>query len=658
MKKIILIILLILPYAFPQTKYLIYFKDKGIPQGNALYKNEALYSETLNSLSPRCIERREKVMPAGKLVTYEDVPVNSGYVKDIRNLGIKIVNQLNWFNAVSAYLTDAQLSSAIKLPFIKKIVPVKIFRIDTSIPVAKNYSGNTDKVQSPADYGPSYGQYELSDIPIVQSKGINGEGIIIGILDDGFIWQNHEALAARKVLNEYNFVFHTTSTTPQPGDSPESGHHGTYVFSILAGYKDGSIIGPAYNASFILAKTEDDRSESHIEEDNYAAALEWMEAQGVDITTSSLGYNIFDDTTYSYTYKDLNGNTSIITKAINLAFDRGVLTFTAAGNEGATSWHYVDMPADGFNVLAVGAVDKNNIVASFSSRGPTYDGRIKPDIVTQGVNVYGANANTTTGYEYGNGTSAATPIASGIGAMLLSTYSYLTNVQARKILMETAGNADSPNNDIGYGLLSAEKAISFPNIFENNGTFGINKIFFSSNGVVPGSAQIHYSNTNMTFSTASLNYDDTLKYSFTVPVVPNNSQIYFYYTYKDSLGDNVREPAAGYYTFNYGSLGIVTGTMNDINTSGTTLAVNYPNPFNSSTRIDFYSTANQSAKLIVMDAIGQVVKVLFNGTAVSGRNSFVWDGKSGSGRQCASGVYYYILRLGGRDYGNKMILLK
>ena len=658
MKKIILLVLLIIPFTYSQTKYLIYFKDKGISPGKALYKNEAIYNEALQLLTPRCIERREKVMPADRLVTYEDVPIKSEYINDIQSLGIKIENKLRWFNAVSAYLTGAQLSDALKLPFVEKIVPVKIFRVDTNMPVVKNSPGSQEKVQSPSDYGFSYGQYELSDIPVVQAKGITGQGIIIGILDDGFIWKNHESLAARKVLNEYNFVFHTTSTAPQPGDAPESGHHGTYVFSILAGYKDGSIIGPAYNASFILAKTEDDRSESHIEEDNYAAALQWMESQGVDITTSSLGYNIFDDTTYSYTYQDLNGNTSIITKAINLAFDRGVLTFTAAGNEGNSSWHYVDMPADGFNVLAVGAVDNNNIVASFSSRGPTFDGRIKPDIVTQGVNVYGANANTSNGYEYANGTSAATPIASGIGAMLLSTYPYLTNVQARKILMETAGNASTPNNDRGYGLLSAERAISFPNIYNNSGTFEINKIFFSNNGVVPGSAKISYSNNGTTFTTATLNYNDTLKYSFSLPVMQNDSKVYFYYTYDDSLGNVVRDPSSDYYTLNYGNLDNETGTMDNTNTTNSILVTNYPNPFNSSTKIDFYSNTNQSARLIIMDAIGQVVKILFNGTAVSGKNSFVWDGKTDNGIKCASGVYYYILKLGGKDYGNKMIMVK
>ncbi len=661
MKKIILFYIIFFTLSYSQTKYLIYFKDKDVAPGNALYKNGVVYNKALSLLTPRCIERRERVMPADRLVTYADIPIKAEYINDIKNLGIKIQNKLRWFNAVSAYLTFQQKSEVLKFQFVKNIAPVKIFYPAPFMPVAKNPQVNYNKTGSlSSDYGPSYPQYELCKIPEVEAKGITGKGVIIGILDDGFIWQQHEALAARKVINQYNFVFHTTSVAPQPGDSPVSGEHGTYVFSILAGYKAGSIIGPAYNSSFILAKTEDDRSESPIEEDNYAAALQWMESQGVDITTSSLGYNIFDDTVKSpiYTYKDINGNTSLITKAINLAFDRGVLTFTAAGNEGNTSWHYVDFPADGFNVLAVGAVYNDNAVAPFSSRGPTYDGRIKPDVVAQGVNVLGANANTTNGYEYADGTSAATPIAAGIGAMLLSAFPYLTNVQAREILRETSGNASSPNNDRGWGLLNAEKAISYPNIDSSSNTYEINKIFISSHGVVPSSAKIHYSNSANNFTSANLIYNDTLKYSFTLPLMPNGTKVYFYFTYNDSLGSNYRDPVTDYYTYKYGNYNIVTGVLNTISSPEKILVTNYPNPFNNSTIINFYSGTAQPAKLIIMNSIGQTVKVLFNGTALPGNNSLAWNGKAADGVMCASGVYYYILHIGGKDYGNKMILLK
>ena len=157
----------------------------------------------------------------------------------------------------------------------------------------------------------------LSDVPIVHSKNINGNEVIIGILDTGFDWKLHNSLKDRNVIAEYDFIFDDSVTANQPGDSPSQDSHGTYVFSIIAGFADSILIGPAYNSSFILAKTEDVRSETHIEEDNYAAALIWMESLGVDITTSSLGYNIFDSG-YSYNYSDMDGRTTIVTKAAEL----------------------------------------------------------------------------------------------------------------------------------------------------------------------------------------------------------------------------------------------------------------------------------------------------------------------------------------------------
>ncbi len=659
MKNIIVLFLLFAPFIISQNKYMIYFKDKGISLANSLNKNSTIYKEALSQLSERAIERREKVMPADKIITYEDLPIKKDYVTQLENLGIKIQNKLNWFNAVSAYLTEDQKNKIEEFSFVKKIDPVRILKFNPEKIQIKNQLNKIGSSFSQIDYGPAYGQLKLSDIPIVHSKGINGKGVIIGILDNGFHWRDHESLVNKKIIGEYNFVFHDSSTAPQPGDSPESGLHGTYVFSILGGYKDSSIIGAAYNASFILAKTEDDRSESHIEEDNYAAALEWMEGLGVDITTSSLGYNIFDDTTYSYTYKDMDGKTTICAKAVELAFQRGVLTFTAAGNEGNQAWYYVDTPADGLHIIAVGAVDANNNVAGFSSRGPTYDGRIKPDVVAQGVNVYGAAVvNGFNAYGYNSGTSAATPIASGCGALLLSAFPYLTNIQARNILLETADNYSTPNNDRGYGLISAEKAIEFPNLSDSSNYFKINKIFFSQNGIQSGSAEIHFTTNDSNFVSSSLSFDGSLKYYYTLPQMINGQIINFYFTYSDTIGNNIREPLSDYFNFKYGQLDITSGSLQNSIEFNNVLSNNYPNPFSSKTNISFNAQGNEIARLVILNTIGQTVKVLFNGVAASGINTLVWDGKSDRVIKCASGVYYYILSLNGKKYGNKMVLVK
>jgi serine protease AprX len=662
MKKIIILLVLFGSISYAQNKYFIYFKDKGVNTGSALNKNSAIYREAENLLSAHSIARREKVMGRGNIITYEDIPLSINYIEKLQSLGIKIENQLRWFNAVTAYLTGDQIAVISTLPFVKSIVPVRVIKFSHEKTFPKTGIPKIMGGPSRVEYGNSYGQLNLSDVPIVHSEGINGQGIIIGILDDGFRWRDHEALVNKKVIAEYNFVFHDSSTAPQPGDALDSGLHGTMVFSIVGGYKDSSMIGAAYGASFILAKTEDDRSESRVEEDNYAAALEWMEGLGVDVTTSSLGYNIFDTASTSDTYMDMDGKTTISAKAVELAFQRGVLTFNAAGNEGDNSWHYIITPADAFHVIAVGAVDGGNNVAGFSSRGPTYDGRIKPDVVAQGVLDFGADVSTLGGfnsYQLGNGTSFATPIASGVGALLLSAYPYLTNVQARNIILETADNSNTPNNDRGYGLISAEKAIAYPNLSDTAGNYRINKIFFPKNPIV--NASIYYSLDSLTYSAKALNYDGKLKYNFAVPQLSGGQQLYFYFTYSDSTGSSFREPATGVYNFQYGQLDVITSVIKNNNVASAVLSNNYPNPFTPKspyTYIDFYANSNENARLIILDAIGQTVKVLFNGVASQGKNTVAWNGKNDRGVKCASGVYYYILTIEGKSYGNKLVIVK
>ncbi len=657
MKKFLIIILLsIAPLAFPQNKYFIFFRDKGIKPGQSLYKSDQIYQKALNSLSTKSIQRRTKVM-GEKIITYEDLPIKEEYIDEVRNEGITIKNKLTWFNAVSAYLTDEQKQVIADLPFVEKIQKVKDLKFkDNSAPIPQ--SPELNKILDNLNYGISYGQLSLSDVPQVHQKGVTGKNVIIGLLDTGFRWKTHESLENSKVLAEYDFIFQDSVTANQSGDRSSQDSHGTSVFSVIGGHKDGKLYGPAYNATYILAKTEDVRSESHLEEDNYAAALIWMESLGVDITSSSLGYNIFDDTTYSYSYNDLNGKTTIITKAAELAFERGVVVITAAGNEGDLNWGKIIAPADGFNTIAVGAVSYLNIVASFSSRGPTADGRIKPEVVAQGVRVYAADASSYNGYSYENGTSLATPIAGGVAGLLLSAYPYLTNVQIRSILLETAGNSENPDNYRGYGLISAARAISYPNLQEENNSYTLHKAFIGAESIVPSSVQLHYSDNGINFSAASLIYDDSLAFTYGFPLLQINKNIEFYYTYKDSSGNNHRDPLAKNYNFESGSKIIALNINSKSRDVNFVLGKNYPNPFSKNTKIDFISNANEKAELIILSSIGEKVKTLFNGISSIGINTIVWDGKNDNGINVASGVYYYLLNLGGKQYGGKMVLVK
>ena len=662
MKKFSFLILIILSsFSFAQTKYLIYFKDKGIKPDNRLLKGSAEYNSAIELLTEKCIKRRLKTLGEDSLVTYEDLPIKPDYVEELKSLGIKIQNQLKWFNVVSAYLTDQQVSQISELSFVEKTEPVKILEFTPYNFDRASFIPKVKQVISVFDYGPSYDQLQLSDIPIVHSNGITGQGVLFGLLDTGFDWQTHESLQSRNVVAEYDFVFGDQITANQQNDVPGQDSHGTLVFSIAGGFKDSSLIGAAFGADFILAKTEDIRSETHVEEDNYAAALEWMENYGVDITSSSLGYNIFDPSTYSYSYKDMNGRTTIVTRACEVAYRKGVTTITSAGNEGLTSWRYIIAPADGFNTLAIGAVDANNIVAGFSSLGPTYDGRIKPDLVTRGVNVIGAAAGTIDQYSTASGTSVAAPIASGIAALLLSAHPHLINDQIRNIFYETSGNSLNPDNERGYGLISALKAVEYPNLEIVDQGFKLHKIILDPSDVVPNSVRVRYSLNGGEFLEHQMDFDNNLTYTFSFPSFFNNDKIDFFFTYNTSNNINFREPQTDNYSFFYGQLNISHNLEPSLNDLFFTVSEPYPNPFVPAqygfVRISINSGGGEKVKMIVTDAIGQKVNELHINT-VYGTNNLDWNGKTTGGFPVASGIYFLLIEKNGEKFGRKLVLLK
>lgn len=645
-----------------QQKYLVYFKDKGIVKQTSLQKNSPAYSEAVQSLSERSIQRRKKHLGEENFITFEDVPLYQPYLTGIETTGAKIWNKLKWFNAVSVYADENQLTKISSLPFVEKVEAVKTLsfqkdKMDDHSQKSLEKS-TSSKSSLTYNYGASYGQYALSDIPQVHAKGITGDSIIIGILDSGFRWKLHESLSSRKVLAEYDFVHHDNNTANEANDVPGQDSHGTTIFSLIGGFKDGNIVAPSFNASFLLAKTEDIGSETHVEEDNYAAALQWMDSIGVDITTSSLGYNEFDPSTFSYTYSDMNGKTAIVTKAAELAFTQfGISTFTSAGNDGNYSWHYIGAPADGFNVIAVGAVSNYNIKASFSSFGPTFDGRIKPEVVTQGVSDYGASVSGTSTNSYGSvsGTSAAAPIAAGIAGQLLSLYPHLTNVQIRNILFATSGNAASPNNEIGYGLVSALKAITFPNFKKIDQSYLINKCFEKEN-ILPQTVVLHLIKGIQTVD-LPMSIGQKGIYSSTIPSYNDGDVLQFYFTYTDNNQTSFREPADNkFFEAIYGKM-IIT-SINDGVPDAYELKQNFPNPFNLLTSITFYAVSNSPVELTIYNLLGEKIKTLYNGVPKIGKNVEVWNGKNSFELEQASGIYFYVLNIGGKLQAKKMVLLK
>lgn len=657
-RPVLFLIVLLSANLFSQTKYIISFKDKGT-ETVRLNKSSMIYQEAEKLLSKESIERRKQVM-GENYITFEDLPVSENYVASLESLGIEIIHKLKWFNSVSCYLTDDQLNRVKQLSFVKSVEEVRSFK--RSEPVEENLNSTPVLYKSNylLDYGPSLTQNELSEIPAVHDLGINGQDVIIGLLDTGFR-KTIPSLQGRTVLGERDFIQNDNNTANQGDDATNQDSHGTHVFSIIGGYAPGFLIGPAFGARYYIAKTEDVRSERNVEEDNYAAALEWMESQGVHITSSSLGYSTFDAGQTSYLYSQMDGKSTKVAQAANLAFERGVSVFSSAGNEGPHYWGInvsgIQSPADAFNVIAVGAVDRFNTVTSFSSRGPTFDGRIKPEIVAQGSQVqYG---NVSNQYGSGGGTSYSAPIAAGVAALLKSAFPHLTNVQIRQILLESGDNAASPNNERGYGLISAKRAITYPNLSFVQGQPVINKIFLAGGGINENSVKIYIRETGGTFQQATMVKKSNLVFSYDVLPFFAGKKLEFYFEYQNNSGSAFREPVINNYRFTYGGQ-VIDNVLTDLKEdekipSSFSLEQNYPNPFNPETNITFTINKPEFVTLKVFDLLGREVTTLVNEFKQPG----IYTSQFSIGNsELSSGVYFYTLKAGDFVQSKKMLVLK
>lgn len=456
------------------TKYWIIFTDKdGVKQSDVIKYNSAEYNLGKEQLSERAIKRRMKVLDKDKLIGFADLPLTKSYIENISKMKIDIIAKSRWFNGISAYLSPSQLEAVKKLNFVERIFAVKkLYKQDfesTSPVFINSYSESMYKQDSldVYDYGKSYNQMMLVNVPVVHNLGITGKDVLVASFDDGFEWKTHESLMGLNVLDEFDFINKDRNTAREKNqkyeDSQTQGGHGTATLSSLGGFKEGKLIGPAFNADFILAKTEYVSSETPMEEDFWLEAAEWAEAYGADVITSSLVYKAYDKpfVDNSYSYSDFDGKTSIISIAGDLAAYYGIVVCNATGNYYQTDPPSLGSASDGDSVIGVGAVDKEGTVTTFSSNGPTSDGRIKPDVVAPGATVYVARMGEGNYYDYSNGTSFSTPITAGVCALILSAHPELTAMQVRDALRNTANNSSSPNNVIGWGLINAYKAILY-----------------------------------------------------------------------------------------------------------------------------------------------------------------------------------------------------
>lgn len=389
-----------------------------------------------------------------------DLPLHRPYVDAVGAAGGRIHVESRWLNAISIDADPAVLDRVVRLPCVAGLAPV-------AAPIARNEPAPLPIEGGVAGdegfYGASWAQLNQISVPGLHDLGHAGAGVVICVLDTGFI-TTHEAFQqpghAVQVLAQWDFVDGDPVVAPEPGDPAGQANHGTLILGTLAAYHPGVLVGAAYEAAFVLCKTEDISQEVPSEEDNYVAALEFAELHGADIVTSSLLYSDW------YQQSDLDGQTAVTTIAVNIATANGLVCCTAMGNAGhdddPTTSH-TGAPADALEAISCGAVRANGVISSFSSDGPTADGRVKPELLARGSNVSTVLPGSLTELTTASGTSLSTPLVAGAVACLLSADPALTVPQLRRRLFATAETGGAPAPDplfiTGYGIVNALAAL-------------------------------------------------------------------------------------------------------------------------------------------------------------------------------------------------------
>ena len=376
-----------------------------------------------------------------------DLPVQPEFIEGVRKAGATILRESRWLHGISAQCNDECRKQIQTLEFVREIRPVATYRRPNE-PVTITDRGEllaTAKKQ----YGQSKEQLTQIGVPGLHKKGYAGLGEIVAVFDGGFR-KDHIAFRNQTVLAEKDFVFGDNDVT----NGGEIDSHGTSTWSLIGGEAPGKLYGPAYQAQFLLAATEDVRSETVVEEDNWVAAFEWADQLGASVISSSLGYSDW------YVPSDFDGSTAITSRIVSKAAQKGIVVVNSAGNAGPNA-STVAAPADSKTMLAVGAVNTVGIIAEFSSRGPTADGRVKPEVVARGVSNYFATSNSNDTFGRGNGTSFACPLVAGAAAALLSAHPDWKPAQVREALMETASQAQTPDNTYGSGIINLFAASEF-----------------------------------------------------------------------------------------------------------------------------------------------------------------------------------------------------
>ncbi len=428
-----------------QTYYWVAFTDKN----NTSFS----LNESEEYLSERAIQRRIRQNIA---IDSLDLPVNSEYIQQVTGLGVEFVHASKWLNGITVKSEiDSFPSKVLQFPFVKE---VQLTKPDLAVKSAFNkfkIEENLDKLPiDSAFYGLSNYQIALMNGQFLHNNNYKGQGMQIAVLDGGFynadiypafdsLWINNQILGTRDFVNPIDSFFQTD-------------HHGMSVLSCMGGNIPGQLIGTSPKASYWLFRTEDTQTEYLIEEDNWVSAAEFADSVGCDIISTSLGYYTFFDSQMNHTYADMDGKTTRVTKGANVAFSRGMLVFASAGNEQLNSWKHIIAPADGDDVIAVGAVNRDSIPAPFTSLGPASDGDVKPNVSAVGWNTYLETGGGVLGYL--SGTSFSAPVMAGMAACLWQVSPDATAKTVKNILEISSNRYDNPDSIVGYGIPDMYKA--------------------------------------------------------------------------------------------------------------------------------------------------------------------------------------------------------
>ena len=451
MKKIVLLFLfLVSQNIFSQEDAWVYFTDK--PDAQFYLDNP------LEMLSQRALDRRTN---QGIALDILDVPIHQLYFDQIStSSGIEVKSKSKWMNAVHVRGSISAIDALADLTFVSNIQFANR-SLNTQNRIANNSENKAVNkqldVQENFVYGNSSNQIQMLNGHLLHQQDYTGTGKIIAVMDAGFPNVNTASSFQRirdnnQILGGYNFVARNENVYT-------SNSHGTLVLSLMAGYVENQLVGTAPDANYYLFITEDSADENPVEESYWVEAAELADSLGVDVINTSLGYFAYNNPSYSYTYADMNGVTSFISRGADIAFSRGMICVTSAGNSGNSANPNISTPADAIHTLTVGSVKFDETYSTFSSIGPTFDGRIKPDVMAQGQNPY---FSTTSGSvsNASSGTSFSGPIIAGMVASFWQAIPWATNQQVVDFVLQSADRFTNPTTQFGYGIPDFQVALN------------------------------------------------------------------------------------------------------------------------------------------------------------------------------------------------------